>query len=81
MEFLWFVLVGLVAGWLAESLMGSHSCGLMVSIIHGVLGAIIGAYVFSYFGLMSGGGFGGRILVATCGAAILIFALRVIRKV
>ncbi len=81
MDLLWFLLVGLIAGWLAESLMRSQGCGMVVSIIHGVLGAIIGGYVFSYFGLMSGGGLGGRILVATCGAAILIFALRVIRKI
>lgn len=81
MDFIWFIFVGLIAGWLGESLMGSHGAGLVVSIIHGVLGAVIGGSIFRYFGLSSGGGFAGSILVATTGAVLLIFVLRAIRKV
>lgn len=81
MGFFWFLLIGLLSGWLAESLMGKNGAGLIQSIIHGMLGALIGGALFRYFGIYSGGGLGGSVLVATTGAVLLIFVLRAIRKV
>lgn len=79
MNFLWFIMVGLVAGWLAEVLTKKNDPGLIISIIYGVLGASIGGFVFNYFGLTTGSGFGSQVLVATSGAVILIVFLRFIR--
>jgi len=79
MHFLWFILVGLVAGYLAEVLTRKNGSGLIVSIIYGVLGASIGGFVFNYFGIATGAGFGSQVLVATSGAVILIVFLRFIR--
>ncbi len=79
MNFLWFIMVGLVAGWLAEVLTRKNDPGLIISIIYGVLGASIGGFVFNYFGFVTGGGFGSQVLVATSGAVILIVFLRFIR--
>lgn len=80
MNFLWFIMVGLVAGWMAEVLTRKSDSGLIVSIIYGVLGASIGGFVFNQFGLTAGSGFGSQVIVATSGAVILIVILRLIRR-
>lgn len=76
---LWFLLVGLIAGWLAGVLVKGGGFGVLGDIVVGILGAVIGGYLFGSAGI--GGGFLGAILVATLGAVILIFVLRLIRRV
>jgi uncharacterized membrane protein YeaQ/YmgE (transglycosylase-associated protein family) len=80
MSFVWFILVGLIAGWLAGVLMKGGGFGVIGDIIVGILGALIGGFVFSSFGVSAGGGMLGSIIVATIGAVILIFLLRLIRR-
>ena len=80
METLGFILISLIAGWIAELIMQSHNSGMIISIILGVFGAIIGGYVVDSFGLSIGGGVIVRILVATSGAIMLILFLRLIWK-
>lgn len=75
---LWFLLVGLVAGWLAGVLVKGGGFGMIGDIVVGVIGALIGGFLL---GSTGGGGFLGEILVATLGAVLLIFVLRVIRRV
>ncbi len=79
MNLFWFIMVGLIAGWLAEILTKKNDPGLIISIIYGVMGASIGGFVFNKFGLTTNSGFGSQILVATSGAVILIVFLRIIR--
>ncbi|WP_338667975.1 GlsB/YeaQ/YmgE family stress response membrane protein [Pseudodesulfovibrio methanolicus] len=74
----WFVLIGLVAGWLAGMLM-KGGFGLIGDIVVGILGAVIGGYVFGLLGINSGGLLG-AIVTATVGAVILIFILRLFRR-
>ena len=80
MEFVWFILVGLIAGWLAGQLMKGGGFGVVGDIIVGILGALIGGVVFSSLGASAGGGLLGAIIVATIGAVILIFLLRLIKR-
>jgi uncharacterized membrane protein YeaQ/YmgE (transglycosylase-associated protein family) len=79
MEFVWFILVGLVAGWLAGMLVKGGGFGVVGDIVVGVIGALLGGYLFGLFGL-SAGGLVGSIVVATVGAIVLIVILRVIKK-
>ncbi|WP_319467888.1 GlsB/YeaQ/YmgE family stress response membrane protein [uncultured Pseudodesulfovibrio sp.] len=74
----WFVLIGLVAGWLAGMLM-KGGFGLIGDIVIGVIGAVIGGYVFGLLGINTGGLLG-AIVTATVGAVILIFILRLFRR-
>ncbi len=76
---LWFLLVGLVAGWLAGVLVKGGGYGVIGDIVIGIIGAVIGGYLFGVTGLGVGGLFG-TILVATMGAVILIVILRLIRR-
>jgi len=71
-----WLLVGLVAGWLAGQFMRGGGFGLIGDIVMGVIGAFIGGLVFSF--LMPGSAVGmiGSIVVAFIGAVILIMAIR-----
>ena len=80
MQFLWFVLIGLVAGWLAGLLVKGGGFGVVGDIIVGIIGALVGGFLFSSLGISSGGSLVGAIIVATIGAIVLIFLLRILKR-
>ncbi len=80
MEFVWFILIGLVAGWLAGQLVKGGGFGLIGDILVGMLGALLGGFLFRSLGVSAGGGLLGSIIVATIGAVVLIFILRLIKR-
>jgi uncharacterized membrane protein YeaQ/YmgE (transglycosylase-associated protein family) len=80
MEFIWFIIVGLVAGWLAGVIMKGGGYGVIGDIVVGIVGALIGGWLFSTMGVSTGGGLLGSIIVALIGAIILIFLLRLIKR-
>lgn len=75
-----FLAIGAVAGWLAGTIMKGGGFGLVGNIIIGIIGAMIGGHVFAMMGL-SAGGLIGSIVTATVGAILLIYIIRLIRKV
>jgi uncharacterized membrane protein YeaQ/YmgE (transglycosylase-associated protein family) len=79
MNFLWFLLVGLIAGWLAGVLVKGGGFGVVGDIVVGVVGALLGGFLFDTFGVATGGGLLGSIVVATIGAVVLLFILRLFR--
>ena len=80
MEFVWFILIGLIAGWLAGVLVRGGGFGVIGDIIVGMLGALLGGFLFRSLGLFPGGGLLSAILVATIGAVVLIFIVRLIKR-
>ena len=80
MEFIWFILIGLVAGWLAGMLLKGGGFGVIGDIVVGVVGALLGGLLFGSLGVSAGGGLLGSIVVATIGAVVLIFILRLIKR-
>jgi uncharacterized membrane protein YeaQ/YmgE (transglycosylase-associated protein family) len=80
MEFVWFIIVGLVAGWLAGVIMKGGGFGVIGDIVVGIVGALLGGWLFSTMGVSAGGGLVGAIIVALIGAIILIFLLRLIKR-
>lgn len=80
MEFLWFILIGLIAGSLAGLFLKCNSCGIIGDIIARMLGALIGGFLLRFFGDNINWGVFGPILVATTGAVILILTLRFVNK-
>lgn len=76
---LW-VVVGLIAGWLASAVVGG-GYGLIGDIVVGVVGAFIGGFVFRSLGVGSPfGGIAGTIFVAFIGAVLLLLILRLIHR-
>jgi uncharacterized membrane protein YeaQ/YmgE (transglycosylase-associated protein family) len=80
MEFIWFIVIGLIAGWLAGKVMGGGGFGVIGDIVVGVIGALLGGFIFGALGLSAGGGLIGSLVVATIGAIILLFLVRLIKK-
>lgn len=80
MSFIWFILIGLAAGWLAGQLMRGGGFGLVGDIVVGVIGALLGGFLFSTFGVSTGSGLLGSLIVATIGAVVLLFGLRLIKS-
>jgi uncharacterized membrane protein YeaQ/YmgE (transglycosylase-associated protein family) len=78
MEFLIFLLVGLIAGVLAKAIMpgGSNEpSGWILTIVLGIAGAYVGGWLGSLMGI-GAGGFVGQILMAALGAIVIIGLLR-----
>ncbi|MDM0055347.1 GlsB/YeaQ/YmgE family stress response membrane protein [Variovorax fucosicus] len=80
MSLLFFLVVGLVAGWLAGVLVKGGGFGLVGDLIVGVIGAFLGGFLFSTFGVSLGGGLIGSIVVATVGAVVLLFIVRLVKR-
>jgi uncharacterized membrane protein YeaQ/YmgE (transglycosylase-associated protein family) len=80
MEFLWFLLIGLAAGWLAGQVMKGGGFGVLGDIIVGVIGALLGGFLFRQLGFSTSGGLLGALIVATVGAVVLLFLLRLVKK-
>ncbi len=76
--FIWWIIVGLIAGWLTGKLMSGGGYGFFVDIIVGVIGALLGGWIMSLFGFAGQGGLIYTILVAIGGAVILTWLLRLI---
>jgi uncharacterized membrane protein YeaQ/YmgE (transglycosylase-associated protein family) len=79
MAILWFILIGIAAGWLAGQIMGSGGYGLIGDLILGVIGAVVGGALFGMLGI-GAGGLIGALITATVGAIVLIAFLRLIKK-
>jgi uncharacterized membrane protein YeaQ/YmgE (transglycosylase-associated protein family) len=75
-----WLIVGLIAGFLASRIMGSGGYGLVGDIIVGVVGAFIGGLIVSLLGFGGSTGLIGSIIVALIGACILIAILRAVRR-
>ena len=76
---LWIV-IGLIAGWLASAVVGG-GFGLIGDIVVGVVGALVGGFVFRALHISSPfGGLAGTIFVAFIGAVVLLLLLRLIRS-
>jgi uncharacterized membrane protein YeaQ/YmgE (transglycosylase-associated protein family) len=79
MDFVWFLLIGLVAGWLAGKLMKGGGFGLIGDLVVGVIGALLGGWLFGVLGIAAGGLIG-ALITATVGAMLLIFLLRLLKR-
>ena len=78
--FIAWIIIGIIAGWLAEKIM-KRDHGLWTNLIVGVVGALIGGFlVNNVFGYDAAGSWIVGIIVATLGAVILLFILGLIKK-
>ena len=77
---LYWVVVGLIAGWLAGVVMKGGGYGIVVDIVLGMLGAILGGWIFSMLGIGAGSGLVGGIVVAFIGAVVLVAITRALKS-
>ena len=71
MYWLWYILIGLVAGWLGSLIVKGSGSGLMLNLVIGVIGSVLGGWLLSLMGL-TGYGMLWTLLSATVGAILLL---------
>lgn len=77
---IYWLVVGLIAGWLAGLVMKGGGYGIIVDILLGILGGFLGGWIFNRLGIWPAGGMIGAIIVAFVGAVILVWITRLLKK-
>jgi uncharacterized membrane protein YeaQ/YmgE (transglycosylase-associated protein family) len=80
MGIIFWVIAGLIAGWLAGLIMKGSGYGLFGDLILGLIGAVVGGFLFGLIlPTAEPSGLIGSIIVATIGAVVLVAIVRLIR--
>jgi len=83
MNFVWWILIGIVAGALAKALMPGDSKepkGCLMSMLLGIAGSVLVGFLMDAFGFQRNGGLIPTLVGATIGACLLIFLFRKLWK-
>jgi uncharacterized membrane protein YeaQ/YmgE (transglycosylase-associated protein family) len=78
-DIVWFIIIGIVAGWLAGKIMRGAGFGLLGDLVIGIIGALLGGFIFGQLDI-SAGGLIGSLVTATIGAIVLLFLIRLIKR-
>lgn len=76
---IWWIIVGLVAGWAAGKIMKGSGYGPLMDIVLGIVGAVVGGALLGLVGI-DGEGLIGSVLVAIVGAVFVVWLSRKLRK-
>jgi len=79
MQFLLWVISGVVAGWLTGQVMRGGGYGLMGDLVMGLLGGLVGGWLFRLLGVAPAGHVG-EIVVAFIGGVVLVAVVRFLRR-
>jgi uncharacterized membrane protein YeaQ/YmgE (transglycosylase-associated protein family) len=71
------IIIGLIAGWIAGKLMRGRGYGIIADIVLGLIGAVIGSWIFTRLGIRTTGDIG-FLAMATVGAVLLVGAAHVL---
>jgi uncharacterized membrane protein YeaQ/YmgE (transglycosylase-associated protein family) len=77
---IYWLVVGLIAGWLAGLVMKGGGYGIIVDILLGIVGGWLGGWLFGRLGIWPAGGMIGSIVVAFVGAVILVGITRILKR-
>lgn len=72
------IVIGILAGWIAEQVMGRNH-GLLTNLIVGIVGAFLGAFIVGALGV-GFAGFWGSLIVSAFGAIVLLFLLNLVKR-
>jgi uncharacterized membrane protein YeaQ/YmgE (transglycosylase-associated protein family) len=78
-SFIWWIIVGLIAGWAAGKIMRGGGYGPLMDIVLGIVGAVVGGWLMGALRIYAGG-FIGTIVIAIIGAMFLIWLSRLLKK-
>ncbi|AYN05155.1 MULTISPECIES: GlsB/YeaQ/YmgE family stress response membrane protein [unclassified Flavobacterium] len=79
MEFLYFLLIGAISGWLAGQIWKGSGFGILGNIVVGIVGGLIGGWIAGKLGI-GGGGLLWQIIIAVGGAWVLLFIISLIKR-
>lgn len=75
MGFIWYIIIGIIAGFLAGKIMRGGGFGLIINLLLGILGGVLGGWVFALFGLAASGLIG-SLITSTVGAILVLWIVR-----
>ncbi len=78
MHLLWWILVGLIAGWATGKIMKGGGYGFFADVALGIVGALVGGFLARMFGLSGSGGMIYTILIALGGSVLVVFLFRLV---
>ena len=78
LSLLGWIAVGIIAGWLTGKLMRGGGYGILMDLVLGLVGAVIGGWIFGGLGILANGVLG-SLAAATVGAVILVATVRLFR--
>ncbi len=79
MNWLWFILIGLAAGFLAGTVVKGHGFGLLGNLVVGVIGAVLGGFIFGLLGIAATSLLG-SLICAFVGAVVLLMLIGFIKR-
>ena len=79
MYFLWYLLIGLVAGWIASLIVKGSGSGMLVNLIVGIIGSMLGGWIFSLVGWVAVGTFG-SLITSVVGAIVLLWIVSLVSR-
>ncbi len=80
MHLLWWILIGLVAGWATGKIMKGGGYGFWLDILLGIVGALVGGFIAGHIGLAPSGGLIYTLLIALAGSILVVFIFRLVTK-
>jgi uncharacterized membrane protein YeaQ/YmgE (transglycosylase-associated protein family) len=80
MSFIYFIVIGAIAGWLAGKIMEGGGFGLLMNMVLGIIGGVVGGWVFGFLGFSTNGGILGSLVTAVVGAVLILYVGRLIKK-
>lgn len=80
MSFIYFIIIGAIAGWLAGKIMKGGGFGLLMNMVLGIIGGVVGGWVFGLLGLSADGGVLGSLVTSVAGAVLILYVGRLIKK-
>ena len=75
-----YIIIGAIAGWLAGKIVKGGGAGLLMNIVVGVIGALLGGFLLSFFLDTAAGGWWFTLFTAVLGSVILLWGLGKVRK-
>lgn len=79
MYFIWYLLIGLAAGWIANLIVKGSGSGLIVNLIVGLIGGVLGGWILSLFGWVPLGTLA-SLATAVIGAVVLLWIAALITR-
>jgi len=79
MWLIWTIIIGILAGFLAGKVVKGHGMGVLLDLVVGIVGSILGGWLFAIVGLAAYGLLG-RLLMAFVGAVVLLLLVRALKR-
>jgi uncharacterized membrane protein YeaQ/YmgE (transglycosylase-associated protein family) len=79
MWLIWTIMIGILAGFLAGKVVKGHGMGVLLDLVVGIIGSILGGWLFAIVGLAAYGLLG-RLLMAFVGAVVLLLLVRALKR-